>query len=234
MPDSPRDPSFIERRVHARVQLRIDVDASSQHSVAPCEAQLVDISLGGALFTIAEAPGELGETIELFIPLEDETITIMAEIVRITPGESGQQVAVRFSLVEPAQQQNLRDMVEGLLDRKGGGQRHHPRLIRRIKLTGPGQASLMMEDISEGGMALTVSEPLVTDQEIGVVVPKPGGRHPLSLRVRVCHQRPIPGTDPPQFRVGVRFVHDLSGKHREMVRELLRDLIAGAETDEDG
>src|SRR5690242_15306456 len=95
-----------EHRVHARIHVSTSITVSATDGTV--EAQLRDLSKGGARFLCARPVGNVGETIELFLPsLTGEDITVMAQVIRSTEGGDRHTVAVRFDAVDPAMRQPL-------------------------------------------------------------------------------------------------------------------------------
>src|SRR5262245_2895884 len=111
-----------DQRVHARIHVSTTVEVAAPDGNV--EAQLRDLSKGGARFVSPTAGGAGGDTIELYLPsLGGEEITVMAEIIRVQEGPEGHTVAVRFEAVDPSMRQPLNDLIEVLLTATGGGQR---------------------------------------------------------------------------------------------------------------
>ena len=197
-----------ENRVHARIHVSTKIEVASPDGNV--EAELKDLSKGGARFAAPTPVGRVGETIELFLPsLDGEDITVMArDHPPRAEGPTAHTVAVRFDAVEPAMRQPLNDLIEVLLTATGGGQRASPRVARRmdIRFGQLGELRAILEDISRGGLAMTVAEPLVLYEEIDVTVPDTGGDQLLILRARVVHQRAVRGRrrDGLPRRAGVR------------------------------
>lgn len=219
MTDEPIDPR--ERRVHARIHVKTDVevsDASGMHAV-----ELRDISHGGAQFFTPSRPGKAGDSMELFIPGPDgEDIGVVAEIVRVMAVDDGYLVAVRFALVEPNKRDALNELLGLLLDSTGGGAREHPRVARRISVRCETNHELlsMVENISEGGMSMNLTEALVLDEVVLVVLPDSEGEDLLTLSARVANQRAVPGTDPPEYLVGLDF-DDMTPERSALLDALL-------------
>lgn len=210
-----------ENRVHARIHVSTTITVASPDG--NIEATLRDLSKGGARFVVPQTIGRVGETIELFLPsLTGEDITVMAEVIRSTEGNDGHTVAVRFDAVDPAMRQPLNDLIEVLLTATGGGQRSSPRISRRmdIRYGQLGELRAILEDISRGGLAMTVADPLVLYEELEVTVPDTVGDQLLILRARVVHQRAVEIDGETVYRVGLEF-----GNMRTEARRCLNDLL---------
>src|SRR5438067_7891474 len=195
-----------ENRVHARIHVSTTITVASPDGNV--DATLRDLSKGGARFVTPRPVGRVGETIELFLPsLTGEEITVMAEIIRSQEGADGHTVAVRFDAVDPAMRQPLNDLIEVLLTATGGGQRASPRVSKRmdIRYGQLGELRAILADISQGGLAMTVAEPLVLYEDLEVTVPDTGGDQLLILRARVVHQRAVEHEGQQVYRIGLEF-----------------------------
>ena len=210
-----------ENRVHARIHVSTTITVASPGG--NIEATLRDLSKGGARFVTPKPVGRVGETIELFLPsLMGEDITVMAEVIRSTEGADGHTIAVRFDAVDPAMRQPLNDLIEVLLTATGGGQRSSPRISRRmdIRFGQLGELRAILEDISRGGLAMTVADPLVLYEDLEVTVPDTVGEQLLIVRARVVHQRAIEVDGETVYRVGLEF-----GRMRTETRRCVDDLL---------
>jgi c-di-GMP-binding flagellar brake protein YcgR len=213
-----------ENRIHARIHVSTKIEVATPEGIV--EAELKDLSKGGARFVTAQPVGAVGDTIEVFLPsLSGVEITVLAEVIRTAPtaNGSGHQVAVRFDVVEPAMREQLRELIDVLLSTTGGGRRAHARVARRIEIHFGHLDDLqaILEDISTGGLLMTVAEPLVLYEEVDVSVPDMGGGELLILHARVVNQRAVTkdggGT---AYRVGLEF-----GSMRPEAQRLLVELM---------
>jgi c-di-GMP-binding flagellar brake protein YcgR len=210
-----------ELRVHARIHVSTTIEVASQQGNV--EATLRDLSKGGARFLAPRAVGLVGETIELFLPsLGGDDIAVMAEIIRSQEGTDGHTVAVRFDAVDPPMRQPLNDLIEVLLTATGGGTRKEPRVARRmdIRFGQLGELRAILEDISRGGLAMTVAEPLALYEDLEITVPDTGGDQLLILRAKVVHQRAVDVGSETVYRVGLEF-----GQLRTETRRCIDDLL---------
>jgi c-di-GMP-binding flagellar brake protein YcgR len=211
-----------EQRVHARIHVSTKIEVSTPQGLV--EAELKDLSKGGARFQVAQPVGARGETIELFLPsLSGVEIAVMAEIIRVADVSDGQMVAVRFDVVEPAMREQLLELIDVLLSTTGGGRRAHARVARRIEIHFGALDDLkaILEDISSGGLLMTVSEPLVLYEEVDVTVPDMAGGELLILHARVVNQRQVAHDgEAPVYRVGLEF-----GSMRPEAQRLLGELL---------
>ena len=211
-----------EHRVHARIHVSTEIEVSGPDGNVA--AELRDLSKGGARFYARDAIGAPGDTLEMFLPaLDGGEIAVMAQIIRAEPKDEGHMVAVRFDAVEPSMQQGLADLIELLLSNTGGGERVHPRIARRIevKFGQLGELRGILQDISAGGLLMTIPEPLSLYEDIDVTVPDLSGAELLILHARVAHQRKVTRGDHTVYQVGLEFA-EMRNEARACVVQLLR------------
>jgi c-di-GMP-binding flagellar brake protein YcgR len=214
-----------DQRVHARIHVSTTIEVVTAQGTV--EAELRDLSKGGARFVAQKTVGRIGDTVELYLPsLGDDAIVVMAEIIRAQPGGNGQTVAVRFQEVGPEMRQPLHDLIEVLLTATGGGLRAAPRVARRmdIRYGQLGELRAILEDISRGGLAMTVAQPLVLYEDIEVTVPDTSGEQLLILRARVVHQRALEVEGETVYRVGLEF-GGMRTEARRCLDELLKTVL---------
>jgi c-di-GMP-binding flagellar brake protein YcgR len=197
-----------ENRVHARIHVSTKIDVASSDGAGIVECELKDLSKGGARFFAEKSVGQIGETIELFLPaLDGGDIAVMAQIIRNELAGDGRMVAVRFDAVEPSMQRALSDLLELLLSSTGAGTRKHPRVARRIEIRFGllGELRGILEDISQGGLLMTIADPLSLFEEVDVIVPDLAGQELLTLHARVTHQRKVIKPESASYQVGLEF-----------------------------
>jgi c-di-GMP-binding flagellar brake protein YcgR len=83
-----------------------------------------------------------------------------------------------------------------------------------------GELRAILDDISQGGLAMTVADPLVLYEDLEVTVPDTGGDQLLILKARVVHQRAVEVDGEMVYRVGLEF-----GTMRTETRRCLNDLL---------
>jgi Tfp pilus assembly protein PilZ len=219
-----------ENRVHARIHVSTKVEVATPAGMV--EAELRDLSKGGACFQIAHPVGGLGETVELLLPsLDKSEIAVRGQIIRVTPLPSGmKEYGVRFDAVEPSMRQQLLDLIEVLLSASGGGRRSHPRVARRIEVRFGQLLDLkgILEDISKGGLMMTVNEPLVLYEEVDVTVPDLAGAELLILHARVVNQLEVKRETGVVWHVNLEFTQ-MRLEAKRCVDALLRVVIDAAQ-----
>jgi c-di-GMP-binding flagellar brake protein YcgR len=219
-----------DQRVHARIHVstKIDVVTTAGERV---EAELKDLSKGGARFELDRVAGQVGESLELFLPsLRGGEIAVHAQVIRHMTGAPGKHTfAVRFDDVEEEKRDQLLELIEVLLSASGGGRRAHPRVARRIEIRFGQLEDLraILEDISAGGLLMTVNEPLVLYEEVDITVPDFSGGELLILHARVVNQRGIDQAGSRVYRVGLEFA-SLRGETRKVLEALLKAAVEAA------
>ena len=139
------------------------------------EATLRDLSKGGARFVAPKPVGRVGETIELFLP------SLIGRghhgdgrghpLDRGQPTATSSRCASTLSIRRCASRSTISSRCCSTAT--GGGQRSSPRVSRRmdIRFGQLGELRAILEDISRGGLAMTVADPLVLYEDLEVTVP---------------------------------------------------------------
>jgi hypothetical protein len=165
---------------------------------------------------------------QLYLPFmrDGKDIAITARILRIWERSDGQGVAVRFSSLTSDDDKRL-ERVLVLLDQKDNpsDQRKYPRLARRLEIeyTNHSDWQATLENISQGGMSVTLPYPVKLDQSIQVVLSETSGTRKLTLRGRVVNQEPIKFGDTEFHQISLQFEHP-SSDLQQSVQSLLRTL----------
>ncbi len=218
-----------------RRQLRINVTAPVKvhwpGDPAPVDANLENISWGGAAIHVAEAKGGAGDKLEIILPSTRRgSITVEAIIIRAwaLPDGRGEGVATRFSSLSTRDEAELENVLEVLAQSgDSDGQRKYARLTQRLEIQFDDVEELRatLEDISAGGLGITVPDPLELDQSFQAVISTLDERCSLKLRARVVHQEPIKVGNSEIYHVGLKFEHP-SEELRDRTNELIREMAA--------
>lgn len=212
-------------RIQAQVPIRVVVPDSSRTQ----RALLVNLSWGGALFHCDELPGNTGDVIEVELPYHvKKPIRIESEILRVSTENNGRHtVAVRFSSISPDAEYHLEKVLEMLLTGAGGGRREHPRLAQRLEIyfDDPADIRAILEDISRGGLAVTVPYSFSPGQSVQLTVFGGAGIGEVRLRARVVNQAAIEEGKLELFRIGLKFEHPTAAL-QELVSRLLQKLAS--------
>jgi c-di-GMP-binding flagellar brake protein YcgR len=214
-----------ENRVHARIHVSTKIDVAGPDGLV--EAELKDLSKGGARFHAPTAIGGVGDTLELFLPaLDGSDIAVMAQVIRSDEAGGSHVVAVRFDAVEPAMAQSLSDLIELLLSNTSAPAGKEARAARRIEVHFGQLAELrgILVDISNGTLLMTIPEPLSLYEEVDVAVPDTSNSELLILHARVSHQRKLVRDGVTAYQVGLEF-SQMRTEARRCVGELLRAVV---------
>ena len=77
-----------------------------------------------------------------------------------------------------------------------------------------------LDDISAGGLGITVPDPLPIGQSLQTVISTTDGSCMLKLRARVVHQKAIKSRTTEFYRVGLKFEHP-TDELRKRVQDML-------------
>lgn len=207
-----------------RAQVRIEIRNPREDRTHP--ALLDNLSWGGASIWCQSSPGVPGDELEIHLPYKPgEPIVIASEVLRVDRDGEDHIVAVRFVSVTTHDESHLEEVLEMLLAGPGGGRRQHPRLAQRLEIffDDPADVRATLEDISRGGIAVTVPYHFSVGQSVQLTIYAGAQIGELSLRARVVHQAPVEDPGPGLFRVGLKLEHPARDLH-ELVRHLLRKM----------
>ena len=135
-------------------------------------------------------------------------------------------MATRFSSLSTRDESELESVLELLMQSGDSeGQRKHARLTQRLDIQFDDFEELQatLQDISEGGLGITVPDPLQVGQSFQAVVSTMDERCSLKLRARVVHQEPISLGSTEVYHVGLKFEHpteELRNRTNELIREM--------------
>ncbi len=216
-----------------RRQLRINVTAPIKivwpDDPVPKAAQLENISWGGAAFQVARARGGAGDRVDIVLPsTRFGSITVQARIIRTwdLPESGGVGIATRFSSLSTRDEAELEDILE-VLTQSGDvtGTRKSARLTQRLEVQfdDVGELQATLEDISSGGMGITVPEPLEVGHSFQTIISTLDDRCSLKLRARVVHQDALSLGGTRIYSVGLEFEHpseELQDRTNELIREM--------------
>lgn len=218
-----------ESRGQPRIQAQVPIWIGLPGSRKTQRALLANLSWGGALFHCDAVPGDVGDMLEVELPYHvREPIRIESEILRVNREEDGRHaVAVRFSSVSTEAEAHLEKVLEMLLSGTGGGRRRHPRLVQRLEIyfDDPADIRATLEDISHGGLAVTVPYSFSIDQSVQLTVYGRPVVRELRLRARVVNQTTVEDDKLQLFRVGLKFEHP-TDELQSLIERLLKKLAS--------
>jgi c-di-GMP-binding flagellar brake protein YcgR len=219
-----------DSQAEKRKQLRINVTAPVQlvrlGSSTPSKANLQNISWGGASIVVDEAPAHAGETLTVLIPgIKSPFIKIEAKVLRTwaLSASKGHGLAIRFSSIATTDQDEFEDVLK-MLAKSGDdeGLRQHARLTQRldIQFDGPDDLHATLDDISAGGLGITVPDPLQIGQSLESIISTLDGACTLKLRARVVRLEPLKMGNTTLYHAGLKFEHP-SRELNTLTRELI-------------
>jgi PilZ domain len=217
-----------------RRQLRINVTAPIKviwpGDDAPTPANLQNISWGGAAITADAVKMNNGDTLRVLIPgTRGQPIDIEAKFLRswkMSEGP-GEGFAVRFSSLATDDEDALEEVLQLLAQSADSdGLREHARLTQRLDIQFDGEElHASLDDISAGGLGVTVPDPLQIGQSLQAVISTFDEGYTLKLRARVVRQEAISMGQTKLYQAGLKFEHppeELS----ELTGELLSRMVA--------
>lgn len=216
-----------ENRTQFRIKIAVPVKVMWPQETRPVNARLEDISWGGASIHVEEAKTEAGDTVQIILPRhQGGSISVEAKILRIWPHPegAGHRVATRFSRLSTRDEAKLEEILEHLARSSDqDGQRNHARLTQRLDIQFDGEQELMstLDDISTGGLGITVPDPVQIGQSLQIVISTLDESCFLKLRARVVRQEKIRLRAIELYRVGLKFEHPT-----EELRRRTSELIA--------
>jgi len=188
-----------ERRVHARVET--DLEVSLRLEDGEEREQLANLSKGGALVRARHLRPGPGTELALDIPVPGSktTFSILAQVVRVVEAtdpvrlDPVLEIHLRFTSVDPAQQEELEGLIDAFLGASGILGREAPRVFRRFIVEFDDRAELervYAEDISRGGLAIAVeSDGVQQGEQVHFVVVHPDSGDRLDHTARVVYVR---------------------------------------------
>ena len=226
-----------EEQTEKRNQLRINVTAPVRliwpGCSEPIKANIQNISWGGASITLDKVPAQSVDTINVLLPgISSPTINLEAKVLRNWPLSSsqGEGIAVRFTSIATRDQDEFEDILKQLAESgDNGGLREHARLAQHldIQFDGPDELHATLDDISAGGLGITVPDPLQIGQSLESLISTIDGGFTLKLRARVVRLEPVKMGNITLYHAGLKFEHPSQQLHK-LTRELIAQM-AGAQ-----
>lgn len=225
-----------EQLSEKRKQLRINVTSPVKLMWPGCgqavEANLENISWGGASITMSKEAQRPVDSFHLLLPgIKSSSIKIEAKVLRSWEIASTEKIgiAVRFSSLA-AKDQDEFEAVLKMLAQSGDNQGHreHARLTQRldIQFDGPEELHATLDDISAGGLGITVPDPLEIGQSLESIISTLDGCCTLKLRARVVRLEPIKMGNVTLYHAGLKFEHP-SRELNSLTRELIVQIAGG-------
>jgi c-di-GMP-binding flagellar brake protein YcgR len=212
IPEAPSGPTE-DNRTQFRIKVAVPIKVLWPRETRPVNARLEDISWGGASIYIDEARTESGDTLQIILPRQQGgSISVEAKILRTFPHPDGvgHRIATRFSKLSTRDESKLEEILEHLArSADQDGQRSHARLTQRLDIQFDGEQELLstLDDISGGGLGITVPDPVQIGQSLQIVIGTLDDSCFLKLRARVVRQEKLRLRAVEVYRVGLKFEH---------------------------
>tara|TARA_R110002049_G_scaffold85550_13_gene217493 strand:- start:3547 stop:4518 length:972 start_codon:yes stop_codon:yes gene_type:complete len=229
---SATDSQPLEKRQQLRIHVSAAIKIVWPGESDPVAAKLENISWGGAAIHVEQLKLDNGDTLQVMVPVsQGSAISIEAKVLRTweLPDGKGYGLATRFSSLSTRDELELEKLLKLLAESADTeGQRSHARLTQRLDIEFDGLQELQatLDDISAGGMGITVPEPLQIGQSLQTVISALDGNTSLKLRARVVRQDPIELGSVEVYRAGLKFEHNPEDL-QERIDELLRKMATG-------
>jgi len=226
---APTSPSVAlhELRTQPRINVSTLVNINNSATGLKWRGSLANISWGGVRTRSKEPLGKADEIVTLSLPYPEQgDIHIQASIVRVWSDGTLYNTAIRFSRLSQKSESKLNKLLELLLNEEDGQLRKHTRFAQRIDISywDDEELKATLEDISKGGMMITMPDPVELNNSIKVQLDGPNDAYNLSLRARVVRQETIIMSDFEMYQVAVEFEHPTK-ELRSMVQGLIHGLM---------
>lgn len=168
-------------------------------------------------------------TVEIASLDRARSVTLAATVVKavMAPPEEGSGLLglrLQFVDVSPEQEQQLGQLLIGLLEGPGGQRRAYPRISHRmvVSCASSGGSRAVLRNISLGGAGLWSEKPLSLGEEVTLEMAR-SGKATLAIPATVVDARPVQG-DEPYHAAGLRF-RELSPEVKGELRAFLMSLL---------
>jgi c-di-GMP-binding flagellar brake protein YcgR len=226
--DEP-DKTPTDNRTQLRIRVTVPIRILWPEDTKPVNAIMEDISWGGASIRVEEAKLDKGDTLRVILPRpQGGSISIDAKILRTWQNEDGAgfRLATRFFSLSTRDEAKLEDILEHLAQSADQeGKRNHARLTQRLDIQFDDAQELQstLDDISAGGLGITVPDALQIGQSLQAVISTLDESCYLKLRARVVRQEPLKLGKMDVYRVGLKFEHpteELQRRTAELIRKM--------------
>lgn len=227
-------PAIEEKRRQLRINVTAPIGVRWPGEDTTTDARLQNISWGGAAIMVDKARLGSGDSVQIVLPgTRGEPINIEARVLRTweMPEGQGEGIAVRFSSVATSDEDELEDVLKLLAQSADAeGLRQHARLTQRldIQFDGPEELHATLDDISAGGLGVTVPDPLEVGQSLQAVISTLDEGCTLKLRARVVRVKPVRMGTIELYHAGLKFEHP-SRELNEITKKLIEEM-AGKRT----
>lgn len=225
----PVQPAGSEKRRQLRISVTAPVQLSDPDQRWRMPATITNIAWGGAAVRCKGMQGSVDQRVCLHLPAgRNQSIAILATILRIDEPHGEPVYGLRFDSLAPEDEERLQKVLQILMSSpQQGERRQEARLVQRLDIEygDAGEFRATLEDISPGGLMLTVPESLEINQSLLVSLSSADTPFNLCLRARVMHQTLVGTAEFTMYRVGLQFEHP-DRQVKERVTAVLEQLAA--------
>ncbi len=220
-----------EKRRHLRICVNSVASLIWPGESEPVEAQLENISWGGATLRVQTVNVTQGRAIQILLPtVKGAPMQIEGKVLRSweLDDEEGFGVAVRFVKLSTKDERQLEKALNALIKASDhDGNREHARVTQPVHLEfdDSNELKAVLEDISMGGMRITLPDPLTIGQSLQTVVSTLDNEFSVKLRARVVRQEPVDYDKHQFYKVGLKLEHPME-ELAEITKELLKSMSA--------
>lgn len=218
-----------ERRTQFRIRISAPIRLLWPQDSKPVEADLKDISWGGASIHVDEGKVHSGDKIRIILPRpQGGSISIESKVIRTWQRSDGAGlgIATRFCSLSTRDADKLEDILDHMVQSAdNNGQRQHARLTHRLDIQFDGTQELQstLDDISTGGLGITMPDPLQLGQSLQAVISTLDESCSLKLRARVVRQEKQKLGNVEVYAIGLKFEHpteELKKRTSALIREI--------------
>ncbi len=221
----PADSALKELRIQPRINVSNFIKIIVPATGWALEGELSDISWGGLCIHTNELLGNANDLLYIYLPYpEEEDLHIQAKIVRSWKNCDTYSTAIRFTKISHKNEYRLNILLELLLNETDERKRNDTSFAQRINVCywDDEELKATLEDVSRGGMMITMPEPVELNKSVKVQLDGRGDAYILSLRARVVQDEIITISDFDMHQMAIEFEHPTTELH-----SIVQDLIQG-------
>lgn len=229
-PEKVEDEEPAEKRKQMRISVASPIRLIWPGAGEPLTAKLQNISWGGASIIVENVHLHSGDTLNILLPgINSPNINLEAKVLRTwkLSASDGEGMAVRFSSIATRDQDEFEEVLKKFAaSGDNEGLREHARLTQHldIQFDGPDELHATLDDISAGGLGVTVPDPLQIGQSLESVISTTDGGFSLKLRARVVRLEPLKMGSVELYHAGLKFEHP-SRELNNLTKELISQLV---------
>lgn len=213
-----------EKRQHHRLEISHPVSILTDSM--EISGTLKDISMGGARIEIdSEHPLQENQDVELKLSIPKKfNVSIFCQVKRqARVSEKIFSLGLKFETEDPALTRQISDLLRFFISDPEDAP-SQAKISKRIPIQFGNLNDLeaVIENISMGGIALSMRKELDLYEDIELAIPNVKGEEALVVKGKVVHQHPLKGTD--FFRVGIEF-DELDEMSMASLKALMHEIL---------